>query len=517
MTDRDPISASYGSGPSGVALNFAGADLRNSQLLRTNAEGGDFTSARLDDANLIGARLACATFKGASLVGAELGGADLTGADLSVADLREARVEGACLAGANCRGAQVGQLLGTPASVAGLIVDYRTAIRSGFADEDVIQLWRAGVIVEQLELFSGRVQHACSTQYQPTHWVTGRDVAIAEAESCNARLPRSEPLSRRGHVLEITLPLTRIEALMHRTRTCPESGDEYLGARLVELIDTGPNGQVWKAMSRDGQDIFAIKLFDPRGSSDGARAGAFKRGTDTLNRIAITSGGEAPCAQARAVARNGLSFAYDYFANGNMRRTRALNWGLERTLEFIGRICRGVGQLHELGIVHGALKPTNVLIDDNFEPVLVDAGVIGLAPARYPALPTEQIYIAPEQLLGNGTQSPTADIYSLGRLLWFMLLGHDPDEIVEGLATLTSLQDYPAGLLRIIRRATAYDPAVRYQWIRELERDLARYRFDEEVGIAGNLADLSYRPFCISSLPAPPLHRRRLNQHNSNS
>lgn len=218
--------------------------------------------------------------------------------------------------------------------------------------------------------------------------------------------------------------------------------------------------------------------------------------------------------QARAVARNGLSFTYNYFANGNLRRACALNWGLERKLEFFGKICRGTGRLHELGIVHGALKPTNVLIDDSFEPVLVDAGVVGLAPATFPALPSQHIYVAPEQLLGNGTQSPTADIYSLGRLLWFLLLGHDPDENVEGLATLASLQGYPAGLLQIIRRATAHEPSVRYQWTREFERDLARYRLDEEVGLSENLADLSCRPFCVSSLPAPPLRGRRSNQHN---
>lgn len=80
----------------GVEHDFRGADL----------SGGDFYSAWLYDAILVGVRLAGASFYRAHLQSADLTGADLTGADLVKADfdgavLRSARLDGADMVGAS--------------------------------------------------------------------------------------------------------------------------------------------------------------------------------------------------------------------------------------------------------------------------------------------------------------------------------------------------------------------------------------------------------------------------------
>ena len=41
-------------------------------------------------------------------------------------------------------------------------------------------------------------------------------------------------------------------------------------------------------------------------------------------------------------------------------------------------------------------------------------------------------------------------------VLWFLLLGRDPDEPFESFAKLTSLKACPPGLVRIVRKATAH-------------------------------------------------------------
>jgi hypothetical protein len=119
----------------------------------------------------------------------------------------------------------------------------------------------------------------------------------------------------------------------------------------------------------------------------------------------------------------------------------------------------------------------------------------------------DAIYAAPEELVGATTYSPTADIYSLGRLLWFLLLGRDPDDTTEELAAIEAQQKCPVGLVRIVRKATVYDPALRYQRVQELEADLVRYENQEAVGIGGVDLDETQGPYGVSSLPAPPRKR----------
>jgi serine/threonine-protein kinase len=204
-----------------------------------------------------------------------------------------------------------------------------------------------------------------------------------------------------------------------------------------------------------------------------------------------------------AVAVNELAFTYDYYDNGSAAGIPALRWDIERTLEFFGRICRAVAALHEMGLTHRSLKPSNVLVDEELRPVLADPGMLGLRDPSLPLSTADAIYRAPEELGGESTQSPTADIYGLGRLLWFLLLGTDPEEPYQAFATLTSLEGAPPGLVRIVRKATAHDPVARYQWVEELVADLARHNEHDRVGIGATGGDHEPPRQMISLLPVP--------------
>ena len=78
-------------------------------------------------------------------------------------------------------------------------------------------------------------------------------------------------------------------------------------------------------------------------------------------------------------------------------------------------LARSLGQLAEREIHHGDLNPSNVLLDREGSPTLIDCGIVGPG-----ALP----YAAPERFQGRaaGTKS---DIYSLGLLLYRMVAGED--------------------------------------------------------------------------------------------
>src|SRR3954447_22669604 len=94
---------------------------------------------------------------------------------------------------------------------------------------------------------------------------------------------------------------------------------------------------------------------------------------------------------------------------------------LTEALRIATKTARAVASVHDAGLVHGNITPTNVLIDVRGEPLLSDIGSTTITGARRPSV----AHAAPEVLLG---QRPNAasDIYSLGSTVYTMLAGFEP-------------------------------------------------------------------------------------------
>jgi hypothetical protein len=94
-------------------------------------------------------------------------------------------------------------------------------------------------------------------------------------------------------------------------------------------------------------------------------------------------------------------------------------------LQLFKGICEAVAYLHEHGIVHGDLKPSNVIVRGDGTPKLVDFGTALLDPGReacesWTHLMMTPAYASPEQMSGLGP-SAAGDVYSLGCMLREML------------------------------------------------------------------------------------------------
>jgi eukaryotic-like serine/threonine-protein kinase len=144
--------------------------------------------------------------------------------------------------------------------------------------------------------------------------------------------------------------------------------------------------------------------------------------------------------------------------------------------------------VHNEGVVHGDIKPQNVIREHTGRVVLIDFGcsraMVRLgAPRRIAGTP---LYLAPEVMAG-GAATAASDIYSLGVLLFHLASGEYPvpaanlaelsdahrDGMVQRLQELRP--DLPSAFCDTVHRAVSLEPSARHQSASELERDLAQF------------------------------------------
>ncbi|KAL0332717.1 UNVERIFIED_CONTAM: putative LRR receptor-like serine/threonine-protein kinase [Sesamum calycinum] len=190
------------------------------------------------------------------------------------------------------------------------------------------------------------------------------------------------------------------------------------------------HGVVFKACYNDGMVLAILRL--PNGSLD---LNTFRKEAESLGRVkhrnlTVLRGYYAGPPDLRLLV-------YDYMPNGNLATLlqeashqdgHILNWPM-RHLIALG-IARGLAFLHAASMVHGDVKPQNVLFDADFEAHLSDFGLDKLTVAA-PAEPSTSRsvgtlgYISPEATLTHEV-TRESDVYSFGIVLLELLTGKKP-------------------------------------------------------------------------------------------
>jgi len=187
-----------------------------------------------------------------------------------------------------------------------------------------------------------------------------------------------------------------------------------------------------------------------------------------------------------------LFYVMPYVAGGSLRRL--LDSDAEIPLEAVLRIAREVASAldyaHNRGVVHRDIKPENILFNEGLA-VVGDFG-IAMAVSSAPRQKVTQTgaalgtlgYMSPEQALGTGELDAKTDVYSLGCVIYEMLVGGTPaswpgpeDVKLGRLTDLPSqhrrrLDGFPGRVEQVLAKALALRPGDRFSNAGELVRGL---------------------------------------------
>jgi eukaryotic-like serine/threonine-protein kinase len=253
---------------------------------------------------------------------------------------------------------------------------------------------------------------------------------------------------------------------------------------ILEIIGTGAHGRVARAHDPMIGRLVAIKLFPKELASGEARQRFIQEARVvgqlshpsiiTLHDMGIDEATQTPYLVMEFLEGQPLDRILE---RGSVPYPKACAWAAE--------VACALGVAHRKGVIHGDVKPANMLITDDGRVKLMDFGMARLASRDSTATPLlgTPAYWCPEQIMGR-PQDARSDLFSLGVVLYEMVTGKRPFDAdsLQGICgrVLSSTPlppshanpSVPSGFDAIVARCLAKDPAARYAPAEALAEEL---------------------------------------------
>jgi serine/threonine protein kinase/ABC-type phosphate transport system substrate-binding protein len=202
-------------------------------------------------------------------------------------------------------------------------------------------------------------------------------------------------------------------------------GKKYGKYTIEKFIGRGTFGATYRALMDRGKKKFAFKVL--------AIQEPLMHEIEKLKKLGHHDG---IAGILDGKSENGIHYVVTDYYNGTSLRDMLQSYqqdaNLDDTLKLFKPIAVAIDYLHDVGIVHGDVKPENIILckskndEDTFDPVITGFGISKIAGKIQPFLSSNNYnYIAPE-LWREGEPTNASDIYAFGVMLYETLEGSPP-------------------------------------------------------------------------------------------
>jgi hypothetical protein len=206
---------------------------------------------------------------------------------------------------------------------------------------------------------------------------------------------------------------------------------------LESKIGEGGMGEVWRASHALLRRPTAVKLLPP-GRTGEAAIRRFEREVQITARLTHPS---TVAIYDYGRTREGVFYYAMELLDGTDLERLVAEHGPQpagRVVHMLMQVCGALAEAHDLGLVHRDIKPANVLLlpraGEQELAKVVDFGLVkdlqsdgeqaGLTATN--TITGTPLYMAPEAIRDPSSISPASDLYALGAVAWFLLVGRPP-------------------------------------------------------------------------------------------
>ncbi|MFN7989605.1 MAG: protein kinase [Thermoanaerobaculia bacterium] len=228
-----------------------------------------------------------------------------------------------------------------------------------------------------------------------------------------------------------TSAATVTAATVRPTEAGPRVGAPFAGRYdVLAVLGRGGMGAVYQVLDRELDEEVALKVLTPEAFAEGTQAVQTLKQEIRLARkithpnvVRTHDLGEA----------DGVRFLTMEYVPGTTLRELLDRRGavaLAPGLQIAKQLCRGLGAVHEAGIIHRDIKPQNIMVLPNGVVKLMDFGIASAAEGTNSAALDGQTvgtpyYMSPEQALGRDLDL-RSDLYTVGVVLFELFAGQRP-------------------------------------------------------------------------------------------
>jgi len=289
-------------------------------------------------------------------------------------------------------------------------------------------------------------------------------------------------------------------------------GDLIAGRyELGELVGTGGMSSVYRAHDRQLERNVALKVLHERLGADDEHVSRFRHEARAVAQLSHPN----VVTVIDRFEEDGRQYIVFEYVDGESLKQLLDRTGplpVRRALEIALAVADGLAFAHEHGVVHRDVKPQNVLLSRDGEIKVTDFGIARSLDAESGLTLTGTVlgtssYLSPEQASGLHV-TPTADVYSLGVVLYELLAGEVPfpggNQVVVALqhvnetppSLLERRPDVPARLAAAVALALQKDPERRFD-------SMAAFAAELRACLADVDATDTERTMVVPPLPPP--------------